>query len=263
MLRAALTGLLLAIQTWLSGPALATTYTPGTITILVPYAPGGSADILARLLSDKLQPALGQPVVVENRVGGSELTATDILARSASDGHTLAVLSNAIAINETLVPNRKYDLAQDLVPVAKLIELPFALLVNSKLPVQTVADLVKLAKSQPGKLNYGHLGPGSPHYFTMEWFKQAAGIDVLAVPYRGAAPAYAALVSGEVQIVASGLGAATPFLESGQAKAIAAMSDKRPHSAPNLPTIGEAGFPNFRLASWMGCLRAPVRPTIS
>jgi tripartite-type tricarboxylate transporter receptor subunit TctC len=108
------------------------------------------------------------------------------------------------------------------------------------------------AKANPGKLNYGHLGPGSPHFFTMEWFKRTAGIDILAVPYRGAAPAYAALVAGEVQVIASGLGGATPFLEAKQAKALAALSQRRPATLPDLPTIAEAGYPDFNLRSWMG-----------
>jgi tripartite-type tricarboxylate transporter receptor subunit TctC len=223
----------------------------GTITFLVPYAAGGSADIVARLIGVKLQEKLGRSVVVENRPGGSELIATEALARSNPDGSTIAILSNAIAINETLVPNRRYDLAHDIAPLARVIELPFAIMVHPSVKADTVQDLVALAKANPGKLNYGHLGPGSPHYFTMEWFKRTAGIDILPVPYRGAAPAYSALVGGEVQVIASGLGAATPFLEAGQAKALAALSMKRPASFPNLPTIAEAGYPNFNLMSWM------------
>jgi tripartite-type tricarboxylate transporter receptor subunit TctC len=227
-------------------------YPSGTITVLVPYAAGGSADVLARLLAAKLQERLGRSVVVDNRPGGSEMLATEALARSNPDGHTVAIISNALAINETLVPNRRYDLARDIAAVAKIIELPFAIMVHPSVPANSVHELVAFAKANPGKLNYGHLGPGSPHFFTMEWFKRTAGIDILPVPYRGAAPAYAALVAGEVQVIASGLGGATPFLDAGQAKALAALSAKRPPSLPNLPTIAEAGYPNFNLQSWMG-----------
>lgn len=230
----------------------AQTYPTGTITFVVPYAAGGSADIVARLVGTKLQERLGRPVVVDNRPGGSEMVATEAVARSNPDGLTIAILSNAIAINETLVPNRRYDLARDLAPVARVIELPFAIMVHPSVPANSIKDLVTYAKANPGQLNYGHLGPGSPHFFTMEWFKRTAGIDIVPVPYRGAAPAYAALVAGEVQVIASGLGAATPFLEAGQARALAALSQQRPASLPGLPTIAEAGYPDFNLRSWMG-----------
>ena len=177
---------------------------------------------------------------------------TEALARSAPDGHTIAILSNAIAINETLVPNRRFDLEKDITPIARVIELPFALMVHPSVPAKTLGEFVAYAKANPGKLNYGHLGPGSPHFFTMEWLKRNAGLDIMAVPYKGAAPAYAALVAGEVQVVASGLGAATPFLDAKQAIALAAFSAKRPASQPQLATIAEAGFTNFNLGSWMG-----------
>lgn len=241
-----------AIALLTAGPIDARCQTPtGNISFLVPYAPGGSADIVARLIGAKLQEKLGRSVIVENRPGGSELIATEAVARSSPDGSTIAILSNAIAINETLVPNRRYDLARDITPLARVIELPFAIMVHPSVKASSVKELVAIAKANPGKLNYGHLGPGSPHYFTMEWFKRTAGIDILPVPYRGAAPAYSALVAGEVQVIASGLGAATPFLEAGQAKALAALSSKRPASFPDLPTIAEAGYPNFNLMSWM------------
>ncbi len=243
--------------------ARAQSYPYGSITFLVPYAPGGSADIVARLIGQKLQDKLGRPVVVDNRPGGSEMIVTEALARSAPDGHTIAILSNAIAINETLVPNRRFDLEKDIAPIARVIELPFALMVHPSVPARNVAEFVAYTKANPGKLNYGHLGPGSPHFFTMEWLKRNAGLDILAVPYKGAAPAYAALVAGEVQVVASGLGAATPFLEAKQAIALAAFSSKRPSSQPQLATIAEAGYANFNLGSWMGVfVRSGTAPEI-
>lgn len=233
-------------------PGLAQSWPTGNITFLVPYAAGGSADIVARLIGQKLQERVGRPVVIDNRPGGSEMIVTEAIARSEPDGQTIGILSNAIAINETLVPNRRFDLDRDLSPIARVIELPFALMVHPSVPARSVDEFVKYAKANPGKLNYGHLGPGSPHFFKMEWFKRNAGIDIVAVPYKGAAPAYAALVAGEVQVIASGLGAATPFLDAKQAIALAAFSSKRPSSQPNLPTIAEAGFKDFNLRSWMG-----------
>ncbi len=232
--------------------ASAQTQPAGAISFLVPYAAGGSADIVARLIGLKLQERLGRPVVIENRPGGSEMIVTEAIARSAPDGTTIAIISNAMAINETLVPNRRFDLEKDISPVARVIELPFALMVHPSVPARSVAEFVAYAKANPGKLNYGHLGPGSPHFFKMEWFKRTAGLDIQAIPYKGAAPAYAALVAGEVQVIASGLGAATPFLEARQAIALAAFSSRRPASQPDLPTIAEAGFADFNLRSWMG-----------
>jgi tripartite-type tricarboxylate transporter receptor subunit TctC len=227
-------------------------YPAGPITLVVPYAPGGSGDILGRLLAGELQKRLSQPVIVENRPGGSEITATELLARSNPDGYTLAVLSNALSINEASPQNKKYDIARDLAPIAKAIDIPFAMLVAPKLQVTSLAELVKLAKAQPGKLNYAHLGPGTPHYITMEWFKRAAGIDVLGVPYRSSAQSYTALLTDEVQVVVSGLGPTLPFIESGQAKAVVSMTRNRPKALPDTPTITEAGYPDFNLLSWMG-----------
>ena len=244
--------LVLAVSLATAGASFAQTYPTGPVTFLVPYAPGGSADIVARLIGQKLQDRLGKPVVIDNRPGGSEMIVTEAIARSAPDGQTIAIISNALAINETLVPNRRFDLEKDISPLVRVIELPFALMIHPSVPARSVAEFVAYAKANPGKLNYGHLGPGSPHFFKMEWFKRTAGLDIQAVPYKGAAPAYAALVTGEVQVIASGLGAATPFLEAKQAIALAAFSTRRPVSQPDLPTIAEAGFADFNLRSWMG-----------
>ncbi|MET0277183.1 MAG: tripartite tricarboxylate transporter substrate binding protein [Pseudorhodoplanes sp.] len=252
MLRLSPLALGIALTVFTAGAGVAQTQPSGPISFLVPYAPGGSADIVARLIGLKLQDKLGRAVVIDNRPGGSEMIVTEAIARSAPDGQTIAIISNAMAINETLVPNRRFDLEKDISPVVRVIELPFALMIHPSVPARSVAEFVAYAKANPGKLNYGHLGPGSPHFFKMEWFKRSAGLDIQAVPYKGAAPAYTALVAGEVQVIASGLGAATPFLEAKQAIALAAFSSKRPASRPDLPTIAEAGFADFNLRSWMG-----------
>jgi len=238
-------------------PSFADQYPKGPVAFLVPYAPGGTADIVARLIGAKMQESFGQPFLVENRSGGSEKIATEALLRARPDGQTIAILSNALAINQVSEPRPKYNAQSDLAPICRTIEIPFALLLNSSVPANSLPEFIVYAKAHPGKLNYGHLGPGSPHFFIMEWFKKAAGLDILPVPYRGAAPAYEALVSGQVQVVASGLGAATPFINSKQARPIAALSVQRPGSEPDLPTIAELGFPEFKLSSWMG-LFAPA-----
>lgn len=239
------------------GPAVADPYPKGPVSLIVPYAPAGTADIVARLIGAKMQARFGQTVLIENQSGGSERIATEGLVRARPDGQTIAILSNAVAINQASEPPPKYDAQRDLVAICRVIEIPFALLLNASVPAKSLDEFIAYAKAHQDKLNYGHLGPGSPHFFIMEWFKRIAGLDILAVPYRGAAPAYEALVSGQVQVIASGLGAATPFIEAKQARPIAALSMKRPASQPDLPTISELGFPEFKLASWMG-LFAPV-----
>lgn len=243
-----------AVTVLLSGQVMADggRFPSAPITMLVPYAPGGSGDILARLLGAELQHRLSKPVIVENRPGGSEIIATEVLSRSNPDGYTLGVLSNALSINEVAAPSKNYNISRDLVPVAKVINIPFVLLTNPKLKVRSVAELIALAKAQPGVLNYAHLGVGSPHYIIMEWFKRVAGIDIVAVPYKSSALSYAALLSNEVQVMDSGLGPTLPYLESGQATALASMSPKRAPALPDVPSISELGYPQFDLLSWMG-----------
>lgn len=244
-----------------SRPSAAEPYPKRPVTFLVPYAPGGTADIVARLIGVRMQRRFGQPFVIENRSGGSEKIATEALTRARPDGQTIAILSNALAINQVTEPRPRYDAERDLVPICRTIEIPFALLINSSVPASSLPEFIAYAKLHQGSLNYGHLGPGSPHFVIMEWFKRATGLNILAVPYRGAAPAYEALVSGQVQVVASGLGAATPFIKAGQVKPIAALTMKRPASLPDLPTVGELGLTDFKLTSWMGLFAPASTPT--
>ena len=232
--------------------AAAQTYPARAITFLVPNLAGGSSDLIARVVGAKLQETFGQPVVVDNKPGASEMIATELLARAAPDGYTIAIFSNALAINETLSSTRRYDAQRNLIPVAKLAELPFALIVSSALPVTSLPELVSHAKAKPGQLSYGHLGVGAPHYLTMEWFKRSAGIDILPVPYKSSPPVYAGLLGGEIQLTAAALGGAVQLIESGKVKALAAMSRQRPSAVPNLPTIAEFGYPEFDLVPWMG-----------
>ena len=232
--------------------ANAQSYPSRAITFLVPNLPGGSSDLIARAVGAQLQKNIGQPVVIDNKPGASEMIATELLSRATPDGYTIAIFSNALSINETLSPNRKYEAVRDLIPVTKLAELPFALIVSADLPARSLKEFVAYAKANPGKLSYGHVGVGAPHYLTMEWFKREAGIDILAVPYRSSPPVYTALLGGEIQLTVGALGGATQFIESGKVRALASMSARRPASQPNLPTVSESGYPEFDLVPWMG-----------
>ena len=232
--------------------AAAQSYPSRPITFLVPNLPGGSSDLIARAVGAQLQKLIAQPVVIYNKPGASEMIATELLSRAAPDGYTMAILSNALSINETLSPARKYSAERDLIPVAKLAELPFALIVSSELPTRSLKELVEYAKANPGKLSYGHVGVGAPHYLTMEWFKREAGLDILAVPYRSSPPVYTALLGGQIQLTVGALGGATQFIENGKVRALASMSKRRPISQPNLPTVSESGYSEFDLVPWMG-----------
>lgn len=238
-------------------------YPTRPITFIVGNPPGGSSDLIARAVANKMQESLGQPIVVENRPGASEIVGAEALARSAPDGYTMAIFSNAMAINETMFPKRHYKVLRDFIPVVKLAELPFAIMVRADVPAKDLKELVALAKSEPGKLNYGHVGVGAPHYLTMEWFKRAAGINIVPVPYKGSGPLFTGLLGGEIQVTVGALGGATPFIKAGKVRVLAAMADKRPTSMPNLPTVAEFGYPKFDLVPWMGIfVRSGTPPQI-
>ncbi len=246
-----------------AGLAQAQTYPSRQVSFVVASPAGGSTDVIARALGPRLQASLGQTIVIENRPGASEQVATRLVASGPTDGHTIAIFSNALAINETLAPNLGVSALRDLRPIARLVELPFAIMVRSELPARDLRELVALAKASPGTLNYGHVGVGAPHYLTMEWFRQAAGIDLLAVPFPGSAPLFVALLRGDVQVTVGALGAATAHIESGRVRPLAAMSTRRPTSLPNLPTVAEFGYPEFTLVPWMGIfVRAGTAPEI-
>ena len=244
----------------LSCGASAQAYPSKPIRFLVPYTPGGSTDIVARAVAVSLQHAQDQPVVIENRPGAAEMLATELLARSVPDGYTILLISNTFAINETFVPKVPYDAERDFAPVAKLVDVPFAMLVNSALSVNSVNELVAWAKSHPGKGNYAHYGIGTPHFLTMEWFKRVTSIDMVGIPYNGAVPGLTAVATGDVQVITTGLGGAMPFIKSGKVKAIASASAKHLASMPELPTIAESGYSNFDLTSWFGILTRAGTP---
>ena len=186
--------LMLALLALLASPiyAAAQTYPTKPIRFLVPFGPGGSVDLVARVIGDKMQEEFGQPVVIENRFGASEMLATDILAKSPPDGYTILLMTSTFAVNETFQRSRPYNSDRDFAPVAKLVDLPFIMLVTPTLPVKSVQELVAYAKANPTKLNYAHIGLGTPHHLIMEWFKQVAKIEAVGIAYKSSAPGLAA-----------------------------------------------------------------------
>jgi tripartite-type tricarboxylate transporter receptor subunit TctC len=237
--------------------AFAQSYPTRAVRIIVPYAPGGSVDLSARVLAQRLSEALGQPVVIDNRAGGGGAVGLDAMVKSAADGYTLAVAATgAITINPHLV-KLSYDTLKELAPVAMLASSPLLLAVNATLPVRTVRELVAYAKTQPSAMSFAVSGVGSLAYLSGEQFKRATGIDLVAVPYKGGAPAAAAIAAGEVPAGITDVASLTPFVKSGRIRGLGITDPKRSPSLPEYPTIAEAGVPGFETYSWLA-LFAPA-----
>jgi tripartite-type tricarboxylate transporter receptor subunit TctC len=221
----------------------------------VHYAPGGITDTVTRLSAPKIQEAIGQPVLVENKVGNGGALATEYVAKSPADGYTLLMGSAAPQTLNQFIQKLGYDGLRDFAPVTLINTNPLVLLVNPALPAQNVKDLIALAKAQPGKLNFA--GAGGLTQFSGEIFKFMAGVDMVYVPYKGGAPATAAAVSGDAQVTFANYSDALPQMRAGKLRALGITSGKRFPQSPEVPTIGEAGIPGYAVDSWNG-LFAPA-----
>lgn len=246
-------------------PAAAQEWSPTrTVRIIVPVL-GGTNDLVARLVAPKLQDAIGQSVIVENKPGAGGNVGADMVAKSAPDGHTLLIGYNGpIAVNVSLFDKLPYDPLKDLAPITLAVTTPQFLTVNPNVPVNSVADLIALAKKDPGKLTYASIEIGSASHLTMEMMKSAAGVNILHVPHRGSAPAITALLGGTVDMGFFVPGNVLPHVKAGKLKIIAASGPKRFESQPNVPTMIEAGFKDFEATAWIGFLAqgATPRPVI-
>jgi len=229
----------------------AQTYPNRPIRFIVPYAPGGGADIACRIIAQKMQENIGQPVLVENRPGASEIIGNDAIAKAAPDGYTVGFISNAITINTIMQAKLPFDPERDITPVTRMINVPLIMAVPPTLGVSSVKELVALAKAQPGKLNYASFGPAGPHGLAMELFKSVTGTDIVAITYKGVAPGMAALAAGEVQVMLTGLTAGSAQIKAGKIKAIAVTSAKGALGAPELPPIAR-DYPEYDLTTWYG-----------
>ena len=221
------------------------------LKIVVIVAPGGSADGVARLVAEHLGPRLGQPVVVENRPGAGGNIATQTVAQSAPDGHTLLLSANNHTINPSLFANAGYTIDQ-LVPVAELMEGPSVLAVATDSRFKSLQDVIEEAKKKPGQISFGSAGVGIPNHIAGEMLKKAAGIDMVHVPYRGSGPSMVDAIAGHLPVVSSSLVAAMPHLESGKLRALAVTSGKRWPSAPDIPAAAEFGLPGYAHMTWLG-----------
>jgi tripartite-type tricarboxylate transporter receptor subunit TctC len=243
-----------------TGAAHAQDWPNKPLRLLVGSSPGGGTDVMARAVADKLGPALKQTVVVENRPGASNTLAADVTAKS-TDGHTLVMgVSTAHAIAPHLL-KLAYDNERDLVPVAFVGAVPNVLVVNTGLGVGSVADLVKLAKSQPGKLNYASSGSGSTQHIAAELFKDATGTFITHIPYRGSAPALIDLMGGQVQMSFDTLASVIGHIRSGKVKALAVAAAQRNPQLPDVPTLAEAGVKGVEMSAWYGVYMPAATPS--
>jgi tripartite-type tricarboxylate transporter receptor subunit TctC len=221
------------------------------IRVLVPFAAGGAVDTLARLIGQKLSEGIGQPVIIENRPGAGGNLASDVLAKSPPDGYLVLQTVNGIAISPSLYKTLPFDSQKDFVAVTQIVQSQLILVTNPKLEANNVSELIKLAKSKPGALNYGSTGVGNPLSLTMEMLKSVTGIEVQAVTYRGDAPANAALIAGEIQLGVMPMATTLPLVEGGQLKALAIGGAQRSPALPNVPTVAET-LSGFEATSWQG-----------
>lgn len=219
---------------------------------------GPAPDLLPRLLGPKLLESMGQPVVIEQRPGAGGIIATDTVAKSPPDGHTWLMSTASSLITGTFTPGVPFDQARDLAPVILMASIPFVLVINPEVPAKSVAELVALARSKPGKLNYASSGLGGSGHLVGEMFKHAASIDMLHVPYKGVAPSVVDLMGGQVQVSFVPAQAALPQAKTGKLRALAVTSLKRSVAAPDLPTIAELGYPGFEMIGWNG-LHVPAK----
>jgi len=229
------------------------------VRLVVPYPPGGATDIMARIVSAKISDIWGQSVVIDNRPGGGGLIGAEMAAKAAPDGYTLYIGTiSSLSTNVSMYKNLPYDPVRDFAPVTQLSASPYVLVANPSVPVRTVQELVTLAKTRPGKLNYGSAGPGGGVHLSMELFKSMTGADIVHVPYKGTGPSLVDLIAGQTQVSMAGFLSIAPHLKSSKVRGIAVSSLKRASAVPALPTIAESGLPGYEANSWNGVL-APAR----
>jgi tripartite-type tricarboxylate transporter receptor subunit TctC len=232
-------------------PARADDYPVRPVTLIVPYTPGGSTEILARIVGQKLEQRLGKPVIVENKPGAGTVIGATAVAQSAPDGYTLLMATpTPMAINVTVHKSLPYDPAADFVPLGMVASAPFFLVVNPELPVHTVGELVAYAKANPGKLSYGSGGVGAPHHLYMELFKSMTGTQMAHVPYKGSLPALDDVVGGHIQLMFCDIPPAAGMVAAGSVRVLGVSTRDRIAAYPDVPTVAEAGVPGFDVAGW-------------
>ena len=240
---------------WSLAPqGLAQSYPARPVRIIVPFSAGGPADLLARVIGEKLQHGLGQPIVVLNKDGAGTILGVDLAAKSSPDGYTLLLGNVAMVINSSTGKKLPYDMLKDLTPVTLAFTQPLILVLQPSLPINSLKELIAFAKSNPGKLTYGSSGVGTSIHLTTELFRNAVAIEMTHVPYKGVAPALTDLLGGQTDLMFPGITPAMPHIRSGKLKALALTSKTRSPALPEMPTLIELGVANFESVGWYGVL---------
>lgn len=262
---APVTALVFLVGGFVTAPgAWAQPYPAKPVRLVVAFPAGGGIDTVTRLIAPKLTEALGQQMIVDNRVGASGNIGTDYVAKSAADGYTVLMAYASHASNAALFTKLPYDTVKDFQPVSLIGAVPHVILVNPSLPVKTIAELIRLAKARPGDITYSSPGNGTPLHLATELLKVTAGIDIRHIPYKGASPAMVSTISGETQLTITTFVVATPLMKEGRLRAIAVASEKRVSTFPSLPTVAESGIKGTESNSWYGMLvpAATPRPVV-
>jgi len=242
---------------FLTLPVSAQNYPNHPVKIIVPFGAGGPADVYARVLAQHLSEETKQSFVVEDRPGAGSVIGTDAVAKSAPDGYTLLLMSNTHTTNESLLPNKPFQLMRDFVPVATINYSDLLMVVHPSVPANNLQEFIALARAKPGSLNYASSGPGTPYHMAGELFKAMAGVDIQHIPYKGSSGARNDLLGGQVDMMFDAVPTMAGFAESGKVRALATTGTKRSDVLPNLPTVSEAGVPGYEAVIWLG-LMAPA-----
>jgi tripartite-type tricarboxylate transporter receptor subunit TctC len=239
-----------------TGPAFAQDYPGRPVRIIVPFAPGGSADVFGRFLAQRLQETLGQTFIIDNRPGAGSVIGTDAVAKAAPDGYTLLLMSNTHTVNESLIPNKPFQLMRDFAPIAPINYSDLVLVAKASLPQNTLPELIKAAKAKPGGMSYASSGPGTPYHMAGELFKVMAGVSIVHIPYRGSAGARTDVLGGQIEMMFDAIPTMTEHIKAGKVKALATTGKVRSAVLPDVPTANEAGVPGYEATLWLG-LMAP------
>jgi len=233
-------------------PVAAQDYPNRSVKIIVPFGAGGPADVFARIIGQYLQESLKQSFVIENRPGAGAVIGTNEVGKSAPDGYTLLMMSNTHTVNETLLPNRNYQLMRDFVAVAAVNASDLLLVVHPSVPAKDLQEFLALLKAKPGELNYASSRPGTPHHMAAELFKSMSGTNIVHVPHRGSGDARTSVIGGHVQMMIDAITTMAPTAQSGQVRALATTGQTRSSVLPDVPTISEAGLPGYEATIWLG-----------
>ena len=240
--------------------AFAQAFPVRSVRFIVPFATGGASDIMARAVGQKLGESWGQTVVIDNRAGGSGMIGTELVARAAPDGYTLLVVEPTFAITPSLFPKAPFDVQKDFAPIVQIGQAPQVLVVHPSVPVKTVKELIALAKAKPGQLNFASPGTGTTGHLGLEMFKMMAKVDMVHIPYKGAGPAVADLLGGQIGVAVVSVSSAQTNIKAGRLRALGVTSVKRFSGTPEIPTIAEAGLPGFDTLQWWGLVAPRTTP---